>query len=174
VNVVNSPPTVEVIGQKGAYAGHAIDLEITYSDDDGDPTSLSNPDTPLGATFDPGADGAGTFFWPHPGESLSQEVSFSASDGSDETVEVVPLTFSETRLEIGSVEKTDGEQTFVVTWYALPGVTYSVHRSSDLQSWHSVAPAISLPEDSRSPDWLIYQEEISGSPSTARYYRVRM
>ncbi len=177
VTVVNSPPSIEVLGQKGGYPDQSIHLTIVSSDDDGDPVSLANPDAPPDATFIPDVDGTATFFWPHPLENTSQDVFFSASDGSDEAVESVLLTFSQTVFEISSVGgmvQQGGEQAFVITWYALPGVTYSVHRSSNLQSWHSVASAVSLPEGSRSPDWLTYQEGINDSHSSPRYYRVRM
>lgn len=174
VSVVNSAPSLEVRGQRGAYAGQSIHLEIIASDADADPTSVSCPDTPPGATFTEDGDGTAVFIWPHPQGELSQEIAFYASDGSEETLESVLLTFSQRSFEVRSVNKTgeEGDVHLVMTWYALPGVGYLVQRSADLQSWENLVPGACLPKESVVPAWLTDRVPIRAS--LHGYYRIRM
>lgn len=177
VLVVNTPPSVEVLGQRAAYAGQSVHLDIVSSDADADATTIVCESIPPGAVFSRNGEDAATFFWANPSADLRREVTFSASDGSEETEESVVLTFSRTPFEIASVGKADappGEPAAIITWYALPGVKYSIHRSTNLLSWTLVAGGLSLPEDSDVPDWLTYRDEISGVPSLRCYYRLGM
>ncbi len=177
VLVVNTRPSVEILGQRAAYSGQSIHLDIVSSDADGDATTIICESIPPGAVFSRNGEDAATFFWANPSADLRREVTFSASDGSEETEESVLLTFSQTPFEVCSVGKTDsppGEPVAVITWYALPGMEYSIRRSTDLLSWTLVAGSLSLPEDSDVPDWLTYRDEISAVPSLRCYYRLGM
>jgi len=176
VLIANTPPSIEVLGQPAAYAGQSIQLLIVGSDADDDDTTITVPNNPPDATLIQNGDGTATFLWPNPGVEFSQDVAFAASDDAEETSMDLSLTFSEQPFEIAAIGKSAGQggKPTVITWYGLPGVSYSIRRSAGLVSWESVASGISLPEGSTDPDWLSYQEEIGSSPTTRRYYRLGM
>jgi len=176
VAVVNSPPGLQVLGQRGAYAGQSIELSIVASDADDDAIVLTAPDAPPDSTFIVNGDGTATFLWPNPSLEVSHDVSFSASDGADERSATVSLTFSQEVFEIASIGKSlgqGGQPTLSITWLALPGVVYSIQRSADLLSWESVARNISLPEGASAPDWLSHDEEL-GERQRFFWYRLTM
>jgi M6 family metalloprotease-like protein len=175
VTVVNSPPGLKVVGQRGAYAGESIELTIVGSDADGDAFTLAAPDAPSGSTFTENGDGTAIFLCPHPARETNQDVTFSASDGTDETSATVSLTFSQQLFEIASVGTSldqGGVPLYDITWHALPGVVYSIQRSADLLSWESVASSISLPAGTTQPDWLSYHDAIGEPLPTHWFYRL--
>jgi M6 family metalloprotease-like protein len=174
VLIVNSPPSLEITGQQEAYAGQAIELLIVSADADGDDVIVTCPGVPDEAVFLDGGDGEATFTWANSSMELRQEVGFISNDGEEETSASVTLTLTQQRFEILAVRIEEAEQpTLSITWYALPGVLYSVERSTDLLSWDVAGSGISLTEGSVEADWLSYQEEIESS-SPLRFYRVRM
>lgn len=173
---LNTPPSMEVLGQRGAYAGQSIRLDIVSSDADGAPTTIACPSVPPGAALIQNGDGTATLLWPNPSEDLRYEIAFSASDGAEEVVETVPLTFSLAPFEVASVGKRgeSGQLTILITWYALPGVVYSIEGSADLLSWESVVGGIFVPEDIGVAGWLTYHDSVGVSPSPSLFYRVGM
>ncbi len=176
VIVGNSPPSVEVLGQLGAYVGQSIELTIVGSDADADGITIACPTVPGGATFSQSGDNEATFSWPNPSLDVRQDVTFSASDGTQQTSRKVSLTFSQEPFVVASVGKSvepGGKPQVVITWYALPGVSYSVRRSADLMSWQPVASGLSLPEEATEPGWLTYQETVGVSASLLYYRLVR-
>ncbi|NUM55347.1 MAG: PQQ-dependent sugar dehydrogenase [Candidatus Hydrogenedentes bacterium] len=97
VVVLSGEPVLDPIGPKGAVEGVQLQFDVTATDPDSGPPSLSVLDLPIGATFIDNGNGTGTFAWtPAEGDAENSPylVTFSASDETDSDSEIVEITVS--------------------------------------------------------------------------------
>jgi hypothetical protein len=87
--VDNEAPVLD-IGDQTVYEGQTLTISGYASDPDGDELEYSATPLPTGATFD---EGTGVFSWtPSSGQAGEYDVTFGASDGAEETTEVITIT----------------------------------------------------------------------------------
>lgn len=89
----NPPPTVNPIPDKSILVGQVVSFEVTATDPEDEPLTLSADGLPDGATFVDNGDGTGTFTWP---VGISQTgtytITFIANDGTGQGSTTVTIT----------------------------------------------------------------------------------
>jgi len=96
VEVGNQVPVLAAIGPKGTTENVNLNFNISASDPDGTTPALSITGLPSGASFVDNGDGTGTFDWtPDFAQAGTYQVTFIASDGSLNDVEVVDINVLE-------------------------------------------------------------------------------
>lgn len=87
VNNTNAAPVIAAIGAKTGTESVAMSFNVSASDADGQPITLSASGLPTGASFS-----SGVFSWtPTCAQEGSYNVTFSATDGSLSQSEIVPI-----------------------------------------------------------------------------------
>ncbi|MCE5272953.1 Ig-like domain-containing protein [bacterium] len=99
VGSVNRPPMLSDPGPQSAAEGQVLGFQVSASDPDGNPVTLSASGLPAGATFSDNGNGSGSFSWATTYRSNgSYQVVFSASDGSLSDQLRVPITIQDVNL----------------------------------------------------------------------------
>lgn len=146
VNEVNQPPVLAAIADRTVHAGMAVVFTNAATDPDIPPNALSfslDPGAPSGASVSPTT---GVFSWLTTAAHadgvfpitvrVTDNGSPALSDAKTFTVTVAqPPTLRETRVEGGN---------FVLTWSAIPGVTYRVQFKDRLEDgvWTNLPPDV--------------------------------
>ncbi|MDW8309490.1 MAG: hypothetical protein RMK20_08970, partial [Verrucomicrobiales bacterium] len=168
VNEVNQAPALAAIASRTVHAGMAVTFTNTATDADLPPNALSfslDPGAPAGASI---SATTGVFSWlttpAHAGGAFPITVRVTdngappLSDSKSFTVTVQPPpAIHETRVESGN---------FLLTWSAIPGVTYRVQYKNNLED----AVWTNLPPDVTATGPTASQTDPLGP--TQRFYRV--
>lgn len=89
----NPPPTVNPIPDKSILVGQVVSFEVTATDPEDEPLTLSADGLPDGATFLDNGDGTGTFTWPvGVGQTGTYTITFIAHDGTGQGSTTVTIT----------------------------------------------------------------------------------
>ena len=101
----NRPPVLNAIGEQTVDEGDTLILQVTASDPDSDPITLSASPVPPNATFTDQRDGTGDFFFtPDSTQAGSYEIVFTASDGEYSDSERVVISVTTVGLEESIIE----------------------------------------------------------------------
>jgi hypothetical protein len=85
-------PVLENIGNKSVYVNDALNFTVNATDPDGDPITYSGENLPTGATFT-----GQTFSWTPTSDQVgTYQVTFIASDGSEQDSETITITVKST------------------------------------------------------------------------------
>ena len=89
----NPPPTVNPIPDKSVLVGQVVSFEVTATDPENEPLTLSADTLPDGATFVDNGDGTGVFNWPVGiGQTGTYTITFIAHDGTGQGSTTVTIT----------------------------------------------------------------------------------
>jgi hypothetical protein len=101
----NRPPVLNAIGEQTVDEGDTLILQVTASDPDSDPITLSASPVPPNATFTDQRDGTGDFFFtPDSTQAGSYEIVFTAFDGEYSDSERVVINVTTVGLEESIIE----------------------------------------------------------------------
>ena len=94
--VSNTPPVLAAIGPQSVDEGGNLDINVSATDGDGDPLTITGLPVLTNASFVDNGDGTATYtFNPDFTQSGSYDVTFEVSDGSDTDSEVVTITVND-------------------------------------------------------------------------------
>lgn len=89
----NPPPTVAPIPDKSILVGQVVSFDVTATDPEDEPLTLSAEGLPDGATFVDNGDGTGVFTWPvGVGQTGTYTITFIAHDGTGQGSATVTIT----------------------------------------------------------------------------------
>ena len=82
----NQPPTVATIADQSVTEGDSLTFDVSASDPDGDPLTLTDTNTPTFGDFTDNGDGTGTFtFDPATGDNGDYDITVTATDPDNAT-----------------------------------------------------------------------------------------